>query len=225
MDVAMAQTFADGLAQGFDTTCTGIRDGFHQTQQFFAQAMNDTRVAAQINHNRTRDDQIVKGLTKRITTCDGTVSAFVRDWLDTIEVSLPAAANIPQAAITMAAATVSGPLLREVERFLSTQPNRFTTPWNLLREHIRATFLSADEQERLRQEMENLRMSAYDDIVTYNRKFREAAEKAFPLPRNPDVDRIILHCYEKNLYSKQLVQKLVVENNPQLRCNCSHGFH
>jgi hypothetical protein len=58
-------------------------------------------------------------------------------------------------------------------------------------------------------------MSAYDDIVSYNRKFREAAEKAFPLPRNPDVDRIILHCYEKNLYSKQLVQKLVVENNPQ----------
>jgi hypothetical protein len=115
----------------------------------------------------------------------------------------------------MATATVSGPLLREVERFLGAQPNRFQTPWPALRDHVRNTFLSADEAERLRQQMSLLVQGAYDDIVTFNRKFREAAEKAFPVPRTPDVDRIVLQAYEKNLNSKPLVTKLVIEQNPQ----------
>ena len=49
----------------------------------------------------------------------------------------------------------------------------------------------------------------------YNRKFSEAANKAYPTdPRSYDAERIIIRAYARGLYSSDLRKKLIVEERP-----------
>ena len=128
--------------------------------------------------------------------------------------TIPLINHIVGGVIDVAARTVSGSLKKEVERFLGAQPNRAQTPWVTLRDHIRATFLSANEAERLKSELEKMAQTSYETLANFNRRFRESANKAFPQPRTPDAERLVLRAYSRGIYSTALAKKLIVEGRP-----------
>ena len=156
----------------------------------------------------------VKEQVKAVKACDGTVAAEVREFLEDIELAIPLLQGIHGGIIDLVTKTVTGSLRKEVERFLSTQPNRLATPWNTLRNHIRVTFLSANEDERLKSELEKFAQPSYEPIPMFNRKFRDAANRAYPQPRTPDAERIVIRAYTRALYNSDIAKKLITDGHP-----------
>jgi hypothetical protein len=135
------------------------------------------------------------------------VAADVREWIAEVELVIPQMGAAPGAVIEVAAGSARGPLHKEVERFLQNQPNRNGTPWNLLRDHIRTTFLSQNEGERLKAEAEMMQQASYDSVAAYNLRFREAAQAAYPVPRSADAERTLIHAYVHSLHSYDIKKK------------------
>ena len=176
MDQNQFQAFTDGIAQMFNS----LNDGM------------GVQYADQKNRDR------LKNLIKSVRICDGNVPAEVREWIDEVEMTIPISPNLQGATIQIAARTVAGPLKKEVERFLGAQPNRLQTPWATLRDHVRTAFLSANESERLKSELEKMMQSSYENLGTFNRRFREAAIKAYPGQRSADAERSIIRAIVEN---------------------------
>ena len=79
--------------------------------------------------------------------------------------------------------TTTGPLRREILRYLDSQEEeRDQVPWARLKAHLERTFLSPDEEEKVRQVVEGL--SRNETLASYNRRFREAVQQAYPEPRS-----------------------------------------
>ena len=105
-----------------------------------------------------------------------------------------------------------GPLRREILRFIESQPeDRAHVPWARVKEHIERTFLSADENEQLRVSVEELSQKANETLASFNRRFREAVQRAYPAPRSGDAERIVMRQYMRGLRSEELVQRLNLE--------------
>jgi hypothetical protein len=51
----------------------------------------------------------------------------------------------------------------------------------------------------------------FKDLIGYNRQFRDLALRAYPVPRNVDVERIVIRIYARNLWKDELAGKLVKE--------------
>ena len=70
---------------------------------------------------------------------------------------------------------------------------RAAVPWNDVRIHLSTQFLNVDEASALRDEIEQLRQSAYEPEVSYSRRYREVADVAYPEAlRNADQERILV---------------------------------
>ena len=151
---------------------------------------------------------------KTIKPCDGGIPADVREYLEDIELSIPILDGVPNGTIELVTRTVVGSLRKEVQRFLATQPNRLATNWNILRNHICRTFLSANEGEKSKIELEKITQPSYETIPMFNRKFREIATKAYPQPRTQDAERVIIRAYARALYDSSIARKLITEGNP-----------
>ena len=192
MDAAQLQALADGIS--------GL--------------VQEIRTDEAAHRNEQRLKESLKEQLKGIRVCDGTIPTEVREWLEDIEVAIPLLNNVQHAAIKLATKSVSGSLKKEIERFLDTQPNRLGTPWNLLRDHVRISFLSANENERLKSELEKLQQLSHEAVSIFNRKFREAAHKAYPAPRTVDAERILVRAYARALYSSNMAKKLITEGHP-----------
>ena len=106
------------LANGITNLVQGIR--------------NDDR-----QHRAERGErERVKEQVKTVKTCDGTVAAEVREYIEDVELSIPLLNGIQGGMIELVTKTVTGSLRKEVERFLAAQPVRLATPWDALRNHI-----------------------------------------------------------------------------------------
>jgi hypothetical protein len=123
--------------------------------------------------------------------------------------------------VYIATHTAQGALQREVEHFLSLQLNRDTVDWPTLKAHVRKAFLSPHEDERLRHEVEKLRQTAYETTASFGRRFREAADLAYPHviqggapTRNTDQQRLLLRCYLRGLRDRCIVERLIREGRP-----------
>ena len=150
-----------------------------------------------------RDAQGLKALIKEqidsITMCDGHIAQDGRDWVDSITLSCRLVRDIPNHAMQLVTGTIRGPLRNEVERFLSLQQDSLPTPWPLVRDHIRNTFLSPNETDTLKIEIEKLKQPSHESVDIFNRKFREFANKAYPEPRTGDAERILVRACSKAL--------------------------
>ena len=153
---------------------------------------------------------------KRIATCDGSSPALVRDWLDEVEIST----KYCNKTVYVAAHSSSGPLRRELERFLDSKPDRAAVTWEILRPHLEAAFLTPLEQDRLRYELAELTQKEGEPIASFNRRFVDLADRAYPKPaaagqqRNEDQKRILLHHYIRGLAEDDLAEKLVTHGHP-----------
>jgi hypothetical protein len=160
----------------------------------------------------------VRSFLSRINTCDGSAATEVRRWLREIEVTIPIVGD--DQTINIVSQTVRGPLMFEIEHFLTqymTDNNidRNDVPWNALREHVRVQFLSYDEQATLRDELDSIRQEPDETDTAYSRRFREIADTAYPpAQRNDDQQRIMLRAYARGLACPDTARKLIENHRP-----------
>ena len=177
------------------------------------------------NYAQDRNDQTnrdnVREQIKRTRECNGGLAADVREWIAEIELCVPIFGALPGAVLEVAAGTARGPLRKELERFVADQVQlqaaggggRAAVPWVPVRDHLRTVFLTQNEDEQLRAEVETLKMNSYDTVAAHNLRFREAAAAAFPQPRSVDAERTLVHAYIRSLHGYDLKRK-VVEHHP-----------
>ena len=115
----------------------------------------------------------VKEHIRRTRECNGGLAADVRDWIAEIELCVPLLGHVAGAVLEVAAGTARGPLRKELERFVGNQvqlqgaggAGRPGVPWDQVRDHLRTVFLTQNEQEQLRAEVEALKMNSYDTVA------------------------------------------------------------
>lgn len=203
---AAAQAAAQGQGPALHAVLNQIQTGLHDFQNDRVHRLHKESVQEQIR--RTRE-------------CDGSLAADVREWVAEIELCVPLLGQVQGAVLEVAAGTARGPLRKEFERFVGNQVQlqgpggggRPAVPWQAVRDHLRTVFLSQNEGERLRAEVETMTMNSFDTVASYNLKFREAAVAAYPQPRSADAERTLVHAYIRSL-SKYEMKKKVIENHP-----------
>ena len=164
---------------------------------------------------RTTQRAEIKKLVKRVRVADGSVPHLVREWIEDIEMCGPYINNDDASFRSIVEETIQGTLRRAYERFMSGQANRQAVTWAAIRTHVRAAFLTIDEDEYLRSQVERVRQTAYEGNVAYGRRFQETADRAYPIAnRAPAEERIILTAYIKGLRNKDIVKRLVQETRP-----------
>ena len=72
-------------------------------------------------------------------------------------------------------------------------------------------FISANEDEKLKGELESIKQKVDEGISLFNRRFRMLARKAYPIPRTVDGERIVLRAYVNSLRDAALARKMVVD--------------
>jgi hypothetical protein len=168
---------------------------------------------------RTRDELRTtrETLVRATRVCDGSAPAAVREWIQDVEIAakyFPAGTRDADVRHVVAA-TLQGPMRRCYERFLAAQPDRDNVSWEAIREHLRRAYLTQDEEEFLKTQLERLTQSAYESNAAFSRRYEELAEQAYPPAlRNDTVEKLILTGYLRGLRSAELVKRLVQEANP-----------
>lgn len=188
----------------------------------FVQAEQDDRAAArqaaqtqhqerQASNLETAGRQKAEAQAKRVPACDGASTKEVREWIREVEFTIP----YSNRTVYIAAKTAEGPLRREIERFLNTQPNRNNVTWQQLKAHVQNSFLSPHEEDQLRDDVQKLKESSYEGTASYSRRFRDAADLGYPpAQRNADQHRIMKDAYLRGLKDEKLVERLVKEGRP-----------
>ena len=108
---------------------------------------------------------------KKVPACDGATGKSVRDWIREVEITIAYSLRT----VFIAAQSAEGALRREIEHFLNTTPDKNQVTWPQLRQHLQNSFLSRHEMERLLDEVDNVKQSAYETLSAYGRRFRDTA--------------------------------------------------
>ncbi len=154
-----------------------------------------------------------QSLIQQTTICDGSTRAAVRAWLNDIDL---ADRQEPAQTAYVASKTVTGPLRKEVERFLrewgeaNPDEHRNNAPWGLLKEHIITSFLGGEELARRKGELAMMRQQPYEEAEAYILRFREALTDAYPgydLGGN-DLQEMLKQTYLRGLKGDDLARKL-----------------
>ena len=122
--------------------------------------------------------------------------------------------------------TISGSLRKEVEQYIhrisSTNViEQYGISWESLKTHVRKTFLAANEEAYLRDEVETIEQSPYEPIASYNRRFRDAANAAYPEDsRNADQQRILIKAYARGLEDEEIAKELMTRGKPRSALEC-----
>jgi hypothetical protein len=125
------------------------------------------------------------------------------------------AATADAETLKLVIATLQGAMRRCYEHFLDSQEDRNNVTWAAVKTHLRAAYLTSDESEFLRSELETIKQSSYESTGAYSRRFVEAANKAYDEDaRNGVVQQIVLDLYMKGLYSSALMDRLILEVEP-----------
>jgi hypothetical protein len=102
----------------------------------------------------------------------------------------------------------------ELEAFLAQQANRDLVQWDDIRTHLLQCFVSADHAEIHRGLLAKVQQQPGENILAYNRRFRQAALEAFPGDRNADQNRELVRLYGKGLLQAAAAKKLVTTGWP-----------
>jgi len=178
--------------------------------------------AAQDRANTRRDGvreqhRILDSHIRSTPSCDGSSVPLVREWLQAVSMARPyfPAATADAETQKLVIATLQGPMRRCYEHFLDSQDDRNNVTWAAVKNHLRIAYLTCDESEFLRSELETIKQTAYESTGAYSRRFVEAANKAYDEDdRNGVVQRIVLDLYIKGLHSAALMDRLILETEP-----------
>lgn len=168
------------------------------------------------HHKETTERLKAESQIKRVPRCDGSSAALVRDWMKEVDLTIHYS---PNKTTYIAAQTAEGALRRELERFLARSDDRDTVTWQTLREHLSKSFLTPVETERRRHEITTIKQRFREELASYNRRYVEVADDAYPKPangeRNDDQVRILLHHYIRGLDDDEVAGRLVKHDHPK----------
>jgi hypothetical protein len=133
-----------------------------------AESARKEREIARKERQRRLDVQI-----RAVKACDGTSVPLVREWLIDIELAREKLVGAQQEDLTLRliSATVQGPLHRYYESWIIAQAAlaqpRPDLNSDLVKETISAAYLTTDECEYLRSELDALRQSMYETVGAF----------------------------------------------------------
>ncbi|ELU04945.1 hypothetical protein CAPTEDRAFT_184946 [Capitella teleta] len=136
---------------------------------------------------RNERRQIILNEINKVTKCDGSDPTLMRQWIQEIQLARGLPNNA--AAIELISGSTCGAFKLELDAFLAQQPNRDAVLWEDIRTHLLQCCVSADHAEFHRGLLTKVRQQPGENILAYNRRFRQAALEAFPGDRNADQNR------------------------------------
>ena len=139
-----------------------------------------------------------------IQKCDGELSTQTSKFLYDIDMILPRFAEDNKAILKIVPKTSPGALARDIQCYVTNNEN---TDWNELKSHLKHTFLSANESEKLRCVVEDTKQLAVETLASYNRHMREMVRCAYRSTLSDDAERIVLRAYLRGLISIDLAKK------------------
>lgn len=177
----------------------------------------------------TRAQSGIEYYATSVDVCDGSIPAEFRRWLQ----GLDHVSNMPnvdlQTCLEVASLKSRGTLRTELERLIQqtaqiavaaaaaagnpAPQNLRGWPWAPIRQNLQNTFLSANEPDNLRLELDASRQPAHQNVGPYNIDYMERAARAYPLPRNADAERILVQGYIKSLKEAYMARK-VIQRHP-----------
>lgn len=169
--------------------------------------------------DKDREYRKAHDIAKGIPHCDGLSQDNLRDWLREIDITVDQSAQT----LVIAQQAARGPLRRELAHFISLHPDRTQATWQKARLHLSKVFLSPKEVDRLRVELHTIEQGAYEATPTYNMRFRELAEMAYPkkssaegqpIARAKEIEEIILDSYVAGLKDRTIAQLLLNIGQP-----------
>lgn len=183
-----------------------LQQQLHQLQQ--ADPI-DAGEAFQAHLQADRADRQVAREAKRIDVCDGEEPSQVKRYLRELDL-VDDDRRIP-----VLRQTARGALRREFERHHATHPAAL---WAAIKAHLLSSFVSTDNVEALKQELGKIRQEPFESVLSYNRRFRELADEAYPTPagegRNQDQERTLIKAYGKGLALDSTARKLTSQGWP-----------
>ena len=202
-------------AQDFSTYIHQVRDDEAQRRRI-AEATADRRDAEmkEVHERQAADQQ-----ARRIASCDGADSQAVRQWLQQVDLSIP----YSRRTVYIAAQSATGQLQVELEHFLSSQLDRTRTPWDTVKQYIQQSFLSPHEDDRLRNQLDNIKQGAFETSVAYARRFRDLVALAYPQRHNVTVqgnvpndilERLLLRAYTGGILDENMMERVYREGKP-----------
>lgn len=94
------------------------------------------------------------------------------------------------------------------------QENQNNPLWQNFRTHLLESFVTADVGLAQQRELRSCQRMPGEAVLSYNRRFKEIADDAYPLPRNAEQTAILIQAYAKGLKDDRLREKIVTPNRP-----------
>ena len=196
----------------------------NQFAQFFGAVTNrDATEQADRQAEKAREKRRRKLTTqiKAVKPCDGSSIPLVRDWFLDMEIARTklAGAHLEESTLKLVSATLQGAMWRFFEgwqiAYVARPGPLAHITWAMTKEVLRAAYLTIDEGEYLKNELETLKQSNYETTGAYGRRFMEAANLAYPAnTRNATVASQILEKYLGGFRSRTLVRRIIQEGRP-----------
>lgn len=188
-----------------DPNIQAILDQHQQELQLLGQHWQHQQQHQQQQHqnqqNRLLERQTAEWVAEekvKVTECDGSSLRAVRVWLRAVQAAVPrvpAHLDADTCIRKLMEATAREDLQEEFEVFMGQQANRAQVQHDAIRAHLLQSFLGPDEQNVLKEEVKHLKQASRDDLPRFNRRFAQAADHAYPLPRNAAIEEELADLY------------------------------
>ena len=149
-----------------------------------------------------------------IKTDGGNIDEF-RRWATRLR-SNAALLQDNSAAIQLMLRTTLGSLKDEIDRYilefvnLNPGKGRLDVPFADLLAYLKRSFLPSNDLEHVRENMEALRQISGESLRTFNRKFRDLSELAYPSEqRTDDQGKLLIKLYIKGLHSRDIARNVL----------------
>jgi hypothetical protein len=156
---------------------------------------------------------IVRYQASKVTPCDGSAPELVRAWLRDVQALLVHLNDVAMLHEFMLS-TSSGSFRNEIQALIEQHHPGQAMTWERMHDHLLAAFVSPDHVEYQKTLLRQVQQLPGEGILAYNRRFRTAAQEAFPAPQTPDQHREMVKLYGRGLSRASDAHKLVAENWP-----------
>ena len=156
--------------------------------------------------NRAEDRFTLEDEAAKVTPCDGGVPEAVSEFLKQMELVDP-----PQRHAVFNRAA-RGSLLRTGLQWF--EDHHGNAQWIDFRNHLMRSFVTADVALAQQRELRSCQRMPGEAVLSYNRRFKEIADDAYPLPRNEEQTTILIQAYARGLKDDRLREKIVTPNRP-----------
>lgn len=157
------------------------------------------------------EQRLAAEIAQTVPRCDGATPDSVRNWLKEIDMTVP----YTDRTVVVACKSATGLLKEEIEHHLGPNANRTRASWPLLKTHLQQSFLTPEEAERYKCEVEHMKQGPYETTGAYGRRFRRTADAAYPryagAQRNDTEKRLLWKHYVGGLKNTKMADRIINE--------------